>query len=103
MNILVYVMMGHNLLPPKCFGGLLGRTNTDSLLYLAPNIKNMWRKKKVVTIILLDIASTFPNAIMSQLILNMKWLSYPTPLIKSLKPCWKTGTQLCPSMASHLT
>ena len=73
--------MYHNLLLLKCFGSLLGRTTTDSLLYLSHNVKNTWRQKKVVTIILLDIASAFPNAITSQLILNMKWLGYPTPLI----------------------
>ena len=59
---LVYLTMRHSLLPAKCFGGLPSRTTTDSLLYLVHNIKNAWCRRKVVTIIFLDIASTFPNA-----------------------------------------
>src|SRR5882724_10220699 len=80
-NVLVYITMHHNLLLPKCFGRLLGHTTTNLLLYLTHDIKNVWRQKNVVTIILLDIATLFPNAVTSQLILNMKRLGYPTPLV----------------------
>src|SRR6266481_9413272 len=61
-DMLVYLTVGHSILPPKCFGGLPGCTTTDSLIYLIHNIKNAWHRKKVATIILLDITSTFPNA-----------------------------------------
>ena len=44
----------------------------DSLLYLTHNIKNAWWHKKVVTILFLDIASMFPNAMTSHLLLNMR-------------------------------
>ena len=77
--------MCHNLLLLKCFGGLPGCTTTNSLLYLTHDIKNVQRQKKVVTIILLDIASAFSNAVTSRLVLNMKWLGYPTPLINFFK------------------
>ena len=80
-SMLVYIMLWHNLLPPKCFGSLPGWTTTDSHLYLIHNVKNAWRGKKVVTIILLDIASAFPNAVTSRLILNMKQLGYLNTLI----------------------
>ena len=42
-DMLVYLTVRHNLLLAKCFGGLPGRTTTDSLLYLVNNIKNVWR------------------------------------------------------------
>ena len=74
-------MVCHNLLPEKCFDGLLGHMTMDSLLYLAHDIKNVWRSKRVVTIILLDIASAFPNVVTSCLILNMRQLTYPMPLV----------------------
>ena len=81
-NVLVYVTMWHNLLPMKCFGGLPGRTTTDSLIYLVHGIKNAWRQGRVVTILLLDIASAFPNAVTSRLTLNMWRLGYPMPLVQ---------------------
>jgi len=80
-DVLVYLTIRHSLLPPKCFRGLPGHTMTDLLLYLVHNIKNAWRRKKVVTIIFLDIASAFPNAMTDCLLLNMKRLRYPTEII----------------------
>ena len=80
-DVLVYLTVRHSLLPSKCFGGLPGRTTTDSLLYLVHNVKNAWRRKKVVTIIFLDIASAFPNAMTNRLLLNMKRLGYPTKIM----------------------
>jgi len=84
-RILGYIMMCHNLLPQKCFGRLPSCTTTDSLLYLVHDIKNTWRWGNVITILLLDIVSTFPNVIMSHLLLNMWQLGYPTPLMKLFK------------------
>src|SRR5712664_3015870 len=40
----------------------------------------MWCKKEVVTLILLEIASAFPNAVTSHLQLNMWHLGYPTQI-----------------------
>ena len=39
------------------------------------------KKQKVVTILFLNIASAFPNAMTNHLLLNMKWLRYPTEAI----------------------
>ena len=73
-DMLVFLTVRHSILPSKCFGGLPGRTTVDSLLYLTHNIKNAWWRKKVVTILFLDIASAFPNAMTSCLLLNMRRL-----------------------------
>ena len=70
-DMLVYLTVWHNLLPAKCFRGLPGHTMTDSLLYLINNIKNVWRWQQVATIIFLDIAGTFPNAVTTRLLANM--------------------------------
>jgi len=51
-------------------------------LTLIHDIKNAWRQGKVITILLLDIASAFPNAVTSLLLLNMQQLGYPMPLMK---------------------
>src|SRR6266481_2763496 len=86
-------------MPPKCFGGLPGCTTTDSLLYLVNNIKNTWRKKHVATIVFLDIAGTFPNAVTSQLLLNMRKLAYPTELKGSSRRSCQTTALNWPSTA----
>jgi hypothetical protein len=62
-DITVYISVHHLLLPEKHFGGLLGKTTTDSLLYLTHHIKAAWRQKRVITIIFLDITNAFPNAV----------------------------------------
>jgi hypothetical protein len=81
-DVTVYLTVRHSLLPQRHFGGLPGRTTTDSLLYLTHKIKDAWRRKKVVTIIFLDIANAFPNAVTDRLLLNMKRLGYPTAIIQ---------------------
>jgi hypothetical protein len=62
-DVTVYLMVRHSILSMKHFSRLPGKTTMDSLLYLTHCIKTAWRKKKVVTIIFLDIANTFPNAV----------------------------------------
>ena len=80
-DVLVFLTVRHSILLSKCFGGFPSRTTVDSLLYLTHNIKNAWQRKKVVTILFLDIASTFPNTMTSHLLLNMRRLGYPMQLI----------------------
>jgi hypothetical protein len=85
IDITAYIMVKHSLLPPKHFSGLPGKTMTDSLLYLTHRIKVAWRKKRVVTIIFLDIANAFPNAVTELLLHNMEKLGYPTEIIAFYK------------------
>jgi ribonuclease HI len=80
-DVATYLTVRHSLLPSQHFGGLPGRTTTDSLLYLTHKIKAAWRKRKVVTIIFLDIANAFPNAVTSRLLLNMRKMGYPTAIV----------------------
>jgi len=81
-DIVVYLTACHSLLLPNCFGGLPGHMTADPLLYLIHDIKNTWRRKKIVTMIFLDITSAFPNAITDCLLLNMCQLRYPTDNIE---------------------
>jgi hypothetical protein len=80
-DITVYLTIRHNLLPARHFGGLPGRTTVDSLLHLTHRVKSAWRSHKVVTIIFLDIANTFPNAVTERLLKNMARLGYPMEII----------------------
>ena len=102
-DVLVYLTVRHNLLQAKCFGGLLGHTMTDSLLYLINNIKNMWRQQQVATIVFLDIASAFPNAITTRLLPagqhGVSWLLYSDCLL--LQSCALTGTPHYHLMGIH--
>jgi hypothetical protein len=85
-DIMVYITVWHSLLPLKHhFGGLPGKTSTDSLLHLVHCIKATWRKKKVVMMIFLDIANTFPNMVTEHLLCNMKKLGYPSELVSFFK------------------
>ncbi|KIJ35030.1 hypothetical protein M422DRAFT_262768 [Sphaerobolus stellatus SS14] len=61
-DVAVYLTSHYLLLPAHHGSGLPGCTTTDSLLYLTHKIKDAWRRKRVVTIIFLDIANAFPNA-----------------------------------------
>ncbi|KIJ22827.1 hypothetical protein M422DRAFT_276688 [Sphaerobolus stellatus SS14] len=80
-DIVTYITSRHALLPSRHFGGLPGRTTTDSLLFLTHKIKDSWRRRRVVTIIFLDIANTFPSAVTDRLLWNMAKLRYPTEII----------------------
>ena len=80
-DIMVYLTVRHNLLPPRHFGGLPNRMTVDSLLYLTHWVKEAWHKRKVATIIFLDIANAFPNAVTNQLLQNMAKLGYPSEII----------------------
>jgi hypothetical protein len=86
-DIATYLTIRHSILPSHHFGGLPGRTTTDSLLYLTHKIKDAWRRRKVVTIIFLDIANAFPNAVTDRLLKNMAQLRYPQRSSISSEQC----------------
>ena len=62
-------------------GGPPNRTIVDSLLYLTHWVKEAWHKRKVETIIFLDIANAFPNTVTDWLLKNMARLGYPSEII----------------------
>jgi hypothetical protein len=72
----------HQLLLPQHYGGRPARTTTDALHALIYKIKDAWRKKKVVSVLFLDIEGAFPNAVNEKLIQNMKWRKVPSKLVK---------------------
>jgi len=80
-DVTMYLTVRHSLLPARHFGGLPGCTTLDSLLFLTHKIKDAWRSSKVVTIIFLDIANAFPNAVTERLLHNMELLRYPTEIV----------------------
>lgn len=88
-DITTFLSMRHSLIPSKHFGGIPGRTTTDSLLYLTTRIQNAWRAGKVVRIIFLDIAAAFPNAVTERLLKNMRRRRYPTQLVDFYKAMLK--------------
>ena len=80
-DITVYLTLHHCLLPLWHFGRLPGNTTADYLLYLTHCIKAAWNRQKVVTIIFLDIANVFLNAVMAHLLKNIVKLGYPTKIV----------------------
>lgn len=72
----------HQLLLPQHYGGFPARTTSDAIHALIYKIKDTWRKKKVVSVLFLDIKGAFPNAVNSKLLQNMKKRQVPTKLIQ---------------------
>ena len=71
---LSHVVETHGLLIAMHFGGHLGRTTTDSLHLLTDTVKAAWHRKKVVSVLLLDVEGAFPNVVTHRLLHNMqKW------------------------------
>ena len=62
----------HGLLPATHICGCPGRTTTDSLHLLTDYIKAAWRKKKVVSALILDVEGAFLNAVTHRLLHNMR-------------------------------
>ena len=60
-NEISYFCESRNLLPPTQFGGRPVRTTTDSMLLLTHTIKESWRKRKVASVLFLDVQGAFPN------------------------------------------
>jgi len=70
------------LLPDTHFGGRPGRTTTDAIHYLVGKIKAAWGKKKVASVLFLDVEGAFPNAVTDRLIHNLKKRRIPTAYVK---------------------
>lgn len=62
----------YGLLPETHFGGRPCRSTTDAVHLLIHQVKDAWWRKKVVSILFLDIEGAFPNAVMDRLLHNMK-------------------------------
>ena len=72
----------YQLLPPQHYGGRPARTTTDAIHALIYKIKDAWRKKKVISVLFLDIEGAFPNAVNDKLLRNMKKRQVPVKLIQ---------------------
>ena len=77
-----YFCEARNLLPPTQFGGRPARTTTDSMLLLTHTIKETWRKRKVASVLFLDVQGAFPNVVKEVLIHNMKTRGVPSKYIQ---------------------
>lgn len=76
-----YILEAHNLLPPTHFGGRPGRSTEDSLLLPEHTIRHVWRQRKVVSVLFLDIEGAFPNAVTDRLLHNMRMHRLPKEII----------------------
>ena len=76
-----YFCESRNLLPPTQFGGRPARTTTDSMLLLTHTIKESWRKRKVASVLFLDVQGVFLNIVKEVLKHNMKSWGVPSKYI----------------------
>ena len=67
----------HGLLPKHHFGCCPGRATTHSLHYVTKFMKDGWQKGEVISMLFLDIKSTFPSVIMSWLVHDMRQRGIP--------------------------
>jgi hypothetical protein len=72
----------HQLLPLQHYGGRPAWTTTDTMHALTYGIKDAWHKKKVMSVLFLDIEGAFPNAVNEKLLQNMRRRRVPTKLIQ---------------------
>jgi ribonuclease HI len=79
---LTYLSEKYQLLPPQHYGGRPARTTTDALHALIYKIKDAWRKKKVASVLFLDIEGAFLNAVNEKLLQNMKRRRVPSKIVK---------------------
>ncbi len=77
-----YLAEKFELIPKTHFGGRPGRSTIDVLHYLTHRIKEAWRKKKVVSVLFLDIEGAFPNAVKKRLVHNLRKREIPTKYVK---------------------
>jgi len=63
--------------PKSQFGGRPSRSTSDSMLLLTHTIKEAWRRKKVASILFLDVQGAFPNVVKEVLIHNMRLRGVP--------------------------
>ena len=79
---LTYYLEEHQLLPLHHYGGRPARTTTDAMHMLTYKIKDAWHKKKVVSVLFLDIEGAFPNAVNEKLLQNMRRRWVPTKIVR---------------------
>lgn len=72
----------HELLPETHFGGRPCRTTTDALHYIVNRVKSAWHKRRVVSILFLDVEGAFPNATTAKILHNMKKRRMPPQYVK---------------------
>ena len=72
----------NTLLPDTHFGGRPGRTTTDAIHYLVGKVKAAWGRRKVASILFLDVEGAFPNAVTDRLIHNLRKRRIPTAYVK---------------------
>ena len=58
---------------------------TDAIRYLVDKVKSAWGKKKVASILFLDVEGAFPNTVTNRLIHNLKKRRIPASYIKFIK------------------
>src|SRR6266481_6382799 len=78
---LSHIVKTHGLLLATHFGGCPGRSTTDSLHLLVDMVKAAWHRKKVVSILFLDMEGAFPNAVTHRLLHNMRKRQVPTAYV----------------------
>jgi len=75
----------NTLLPDTHFGERPGHTTTDAIHYLVGKIKAAWGKKRVASVLFLNVEGAFPNAVMDRLIHNLKKQQIPTRYVKFME------------------
>lgn len=76
-------LVEHHQMPLRThFGGCPSCTTTDQLHHIVTQIKDTWRNGKAATVLYLDIAGAFPNAVRDHLIHNLKMRGVPIGYIK---------------------
>ncbi len=78
---LSYYTEKYQLLLDHHYGGQPGQTTTDAMHLLTYRIKDAWHKGKVMSVLLLDIKGTFPNAVPEKLVHNMRKHKVPSKII----------------------
>jgi hypothetical protein len=92
----------YHLLPDLHFGGRPGCTTTDAIHLLMYRIKDTWRKKKVASVLFLDIEGAFPNAVLEKLVRNMRRQGVPLKII-NLTASMLTGRETRLRFDDHTT
>ena len=75
----------HLLLPKNHFRGRPGCSTVDTIHYLTNKVHQAWQNNKVTSILFLDVKGTFPNAVTTRLIHNLKKRRIPTAIINFVK------------------
>ena len=82
---LISIVEQRQLLPDMHFSGRPCRSTTDAVHLLIHQVKEAWRKGKVVSILFLDIEGAFPNAVTERLLHNMKKRRVPNQIVKFIE------------------